>query len=122
MTCPLHKFPVSLGLVLALFPGLAAADLSCTFVRECMEDAACDSTDYDLTVTSADGAHQIDDLNGSSTGMALDAGPERRVWAWMSDFGANLLTVAPDGAARYSTHLPEAELSILYLGTCAEPG
>lgn len=126
---------ISLALLLGLLPARLLADVTCTFPTECMEGEDCYDSGYSLTVvTEMDiaGLVNTDSLSVSfpvDDQIENDAGPVGTAhWMMQGEAfavtasgqgGFHLLTFDGNGAARYSVHLPAAELSILYLGTCA---
>lgn len=120
-----------------LLPGLAnATQINCTFTTECLHGESCQETAYNLSVSPASekrttfpselGEFEVSDpltLLSDDTGetpvihMRSDVG---EAWSGISSFGFHLLTLAPDGTATYSTHMPVLDGPIYYLGKCAQ--
>ena len=126
---------VPAALALWLVPGIAMADLSCRFEQECLEGESCAESGYELQVVPQDA--MVDDIEPGAVAQALgdqaivdDAGrfdvlplgrrDGEKSWFGISAAGAHLLTVSPQGAARYSVHFEGAEFSMLYLGQCED--
>ena len=109
------------ALVVGLLATPALAGQICTFDTECLEGEDCQSSAYDLTVIQDnDGSWRLQDIAGEHSATAAGS-------AWFASMddgasGAMLLTIADDGRARYSVHMPMAEISILYLGQCQDSG
>lgn len=124
------------ALFACVLPGALWADIVCTFATECMEGEDCLDSGYSLTIeTETDPAAIL--AAGASVvyfptedRIRTDAGDTDYVQWGMLDTafavtargqgGFHLLTFDPeaDGAARYSVHMPAAELSLLYIGRC----
>ncbi len=118
-----------LAVLLALLPGVALADMTCTFAIECMEGEDCMDSGFNLTVDTGLVPGSLVAEGGFPTGdkILTDAETIDITWAGsgpaLAAFGSSkagfyMLSVAPDGAARYTAHLPAAELSLTYIGGC----
>ena len=121
--------PLLLATSLAAVAAPAHADIACSFVTECLEGEDCMDSGFTLTVETAltpgaliaEGGFPTDDrivtdaetipVTWAATGSALAA-------FGASASGFHMLSFDAEGAARYSAHLPAAELSLVYLGTC----
>ena len=122
------RFLLTLAVWLCLV-GPAAAGMACTFATECLEGEDCAESGYAISVETGLVPGSLAAEGGLPTGDTIvsDAETVEITWAGsgpaLAAFGAtrsgfHLRSVAPDGAARYSVHLPAAELTILYIGTC----
>lgn len=107
----------------------AAADLLCRFDTECLEGEACAESAFTLTLETLLAPGTLFAEGGFPTGdrAVTDAGSVEIDWAaagpalaayWFTRTGFHLLSFDAAGVARYSAHLPEAGLSVLYTGTC----
>ena len=125
------------AVALAGATGAGAAELDCVFATECLEGEDCIESGYALRVapmappadadartrTMAALMATVEDDTGEvivSAWTGLLAGA--RGWSWESAAGFHLLSLAPDGTARYAVHMPRAETAIRYLGRCEETG
>lgn len=121
--------PLLLAASLAVVAAPGRADIACSFATECLEGEACIDSGFTLTVETAltpgaliaEGGFPTDDR------IVTDAETIPVTWAAsgaaLAAFGASasgfhMLSFDAAGAARYSAHLPAAELSLVYLGTC----
>jgi len=113
----------------ALLPGAAAADLQCRFDTECLEREPCAPSGFSLTLETVLAPGTLFAEGGFPTGdrAVTDSGTVDIRWAaagpalaayWFTPSGFHLLSFDADGTARYSAHLPAADLSVLYLGSC----
>ncbi|WP_179380349.1 hypothetical protein [Jannaschia marina] len=92
----------------------------CSFTTECLSDERCAETDFDLTVSGTAFADPAGD-----TPIVTDVmlGDLRVLVAGTEDGGeTRMLTIAPDGGALMTAHLPEPILTISYIGLCREEG
>ena len=109
------RYAIALGL--CALPGLA--ETSCTFETECMEGEDCADSGFTLTIADhgdiVTPAETINVTSGLRSGQAT-------AYSGASSSGFHLVSIAEDGTARYSAHIPSAELTILYIGTCTETG
>ncbi|MEL7026687.1 MAG: hypothetical protein AAGO57_05580 [Pseudomonadota bacterium] len=114
--------------VACVLPGMALADMQCRFDSECIAGEACVETAFDLTIETAlipgtlaaEGGFPTDDrivTDAETIAVTWDgAGPA------LAAFGStgsafHLISIAPDGSARYSAHLP-GPFTLTYLGRC----
>ena len=117
-------------------PAIAAeTSHQCTFKKECIGTDGCADTDYKLTIDKVEGAAALAEGALISTAVthslvsdaetipaySFRSADKKVVGYWVpkpsGDF--QMLTIAENGAARYSIHMPKSELAIYYLGTCA---
>lgn len=98
----------------------------CRFERECIEAEPCAESGFDPVIDAHAGGLDPEVLmveaqmigDGGNTFM-MGAQDHGRVSLMGGDFDArHLLTIAPDGAARYTVHLAEGPRVVSYLGTC----
>ncbi|MEL7461691.1 MAG: hypothetical protein AAFX59_00490 [Pseudomonadota bacterium] len=123
----MRAFVIATAFILA--PGAALAGMACSFQTECLSGEACADSGYTVTVETALRPGSLAMEGGLPTDDSIVTDAETIAITW-SGVGAalaatgrtgsamHLLTVAPDGAALYSVHLPAAEIAITYLGTC----
>jgi len=100
---------------------------NCAFTQECFEGEACADTDFAFEIRIAGTASEI----GEPLSIITDAETisvfrpitfdDGHIMAGQSRGQAVFLSVAPDGAARYSTHFNSDGFSITYTGTCEVP-
>ena len=113
-------------IALLLSPSMAFAGdefASCHFTTECFESEACSDTDFRFVVNHDDDlafviltdAEDIDGLVFDNRGQ--DAAS---TLIGMTDTAYHMLTINPDGAARYSVHM-EGPMAIFYSGQCEVP-
>jgi len=120
-----HVRPAAVILPLALLPGPAAATEAlslCRFGTECVEAEPCADTAYTLRVVPGDGdmTATLEDQSGSVP-ASLGVTPDGATWALARGGGVlRLLSVAPDGAARYTLHFTAAPMVLSYLGRCED--
>ncbi|MEM9342677.1 MAG: hypothetical protein AAGA87_06495 [Pseudomonadota bacterium] len=116
--------PTSVGrilryaIVMGVCAGPALADTTCIFDTECLEGEACADSGFTLSIESGGIVTDAETIPVADT---LTAGGATAV-SGASGGGFHLISIAEGGAARYSAHLPAAEMSILYIGTCTEAG
>ena len=110
---------VRYAIAVGLFALPVVADTTCTFQTECMEGEACAESGFTLAIDA--GGDIITPAETITAGEALSSG-EARAFSGASSSGFHLVSIAGDGAARYSAHVPSAGLTILYIGTCTETG
>ncbi|MEL7104613.1 MAG: hypothetical protein AAGM21_01730 [Pseudomonadota bacterium] len=123
----MRAFVIATAFIFA--PGAALAGMACTFPTECMSGEACTDSGYSVTVDTALAPGSLAMEGGFPTADTIVTDAETIPITW-SGVGAalaatgrtglamHLLTVAPDGTALYSVHLPAAEIAITYLGSC----
>lgn len=116
---------------IALAPAAAVAQeasWNCNFQSECLDDQ-CATSGYEaslvLLTSSIDAG--IATVNGRLEDSAenlplagIDQNGLIRLFNIESATGARLLTVTPDGTARYTTHIADPIMSMTYLGRCEE--
>ncbi len=109
---------------LLFVPTLASAGPSilaeCTFTSECIEGEACEMSDYAMTVYENDTAPFImETASENITGSFFDdKGKDGNSTLFGNSAGAaHLLTIAPNGDARYSIQM-DGPMVISYLGNC----
>ena len=119
--------------IIAAQPALAVSpakpEFSCKFETECA-DSDCSDSGYSaslylsatrpvasgatvITARLADASETV-----ALSGMIVDG--TKRLFNIESDAGARLLTIWPDGAARYVTHIADPAMAVSYLGRCEE--
>jgi len=100
-----------------------AGGLACHFVTECIESEACADSDYDFEVSWKSERHEVITVitPSETTGGRIERreGDATTVVA-EGDNAMHLLTVSPDGEARYSVHIFDGPMSISSLGRCEE--
>ena len=104
-----------LGLVLCP-AALQAETVTCVFETECLPGEACQSTTYDLSVTSNGDQYTLSDINGD-TPVARQETALGTLWSGASDFGFHFLSATADGAD-YSLHIEGFDGAISYSGAC----
>jgi len=120
---------IRLALVLVAAAGPALADIACRFETECLEGEACIDSGFALTFETALSPGALIAEGGFPTGDRIETDAETVPVAWAAEgaalaaFGASasgfhMLSFDAAGAARYSAHLPDAGLSVHYVGTC----
>ena len=104
-------------------PDADAVRMGCTFQTECM-DTECSASGYEgwMTVMS-DGAGMAevewDDPSESVAMSAVTDGGILLASSTGTEAGRQrMLTVLPDGQARFTTHLTDPPMAITYLGEC----
>ena len=119
-----------LGLAL-LAPALAhaqAAEWTCTFKTECRDDE-CATSGYEaalaLTPMSIDAGvatlqATLSDDAETLTMAGMDQNGLQRLFNIESAAGSRLLTISPDGKARYTTHIADPAAAVTYIGRCEE--
>ena len=113
-------------LSLALWAGTShAAEMMCSFKSECLGVEACEETTFSMSFGAAEDAQPVpsdlvtDSSNTKGTSQVSEEGGVTSFQALESNGNAHLVTVAEDGTARYSLHLPSSELALYYQGTCS---
>ena len=100
--------------------------LTCSFVTECYEGEGCAETAFDLSIEGRAGGLVPTDLMVEAQ-IVADAGTAEMLGLRASgayslsggEFAArHMMTIAPDGAARYTVHYADGPMMISYLGTC----
>lgn len=105
------------ALAAGLTAGLAAADPitgTCRFETECFEAEACDAAAFSLRIDG--GALGEDAEVSEAQTFALQDGGT--VSFGQSEATAQILTVGPGGAARYTLHLTDGPAVVTYHGQC----
>ncbi|MFD1797536.1 hypothetical protein FQV27_11745 [Paracoccus aurantiacus] len=104
-------------------PDATAIDMACTFETEC-NDAECASSGYQgrLTIIS-DGAglaegEWADPSETISLSAIVTNGTVLASSSGSETGKQRLLTVLPDGKARFTTHLTDPIMAITYIGSC----
>lgn len=97
---------------------------ACTMTRECIADESCNETNLDLTVEKhADmtGPFQFitpaETIDGQVISRASDSGDTS--FLGRAATSVYLLNVGDSGDSVWLVHLPDAEMVITYLGSCA---
>ena len=115
----------ALAVVLGLLPTAAAADLfQCSFSLECLDAEPCAETSFEMEVLETDESFAFSSVNGDRTGPAGDMEGDQRVFvAPLVQGSTQMLTIFPDGGARFTDHTFFGEpFAITYHGTCeAQP-
>ena len=105
-----------------------AADWSCTFKTECLDDE-CAASGYEaqlaLMPVSIDAGEatlqaRLSDESEAVPMAGMDQNGLMRMFNLESVAGARLLTIWPDGTARYTTHIAGPAASMTYAGRCEE--
>ena len=110
-------------------PNVATAGMLCSFATECMEGESCLESGFTLEVDTGLRPGALAAEGGLPTGDTIVTDSETIPVTWagagpaLAAFGPTgssfvMLSVAPDGAARYTAHLSGADLSLTYIGTC----
>lgn len=110
-------------------PSASLAEMTCTFPTECLEGEVCAESGYSLSVKTALTPGSLAQEGGLPTGDTIVTDTETFEISWaasrqgLAAFAATssafqMLSVRPDGEARYSVHLPLSGLAIHYIGTC----
>lgn len=117
-----------LAICLAALPNVATADLSCVFESECLEGESCVESGFAVTVfTSISPGATLPPDAPEPDRIVTDAETISVTWGADGDalaaFGTApsgfvMLSLAADGRARYTAHLPSADLSLTYIGQC----
>lgn len=112
-----------------LLPTTATAGMVCTFATECMEGDSCLESGFAFEVDTGLRPGTLAAEGGLPTGDTIVTDSETIPVTWagagpaLAAFGRTgssfvMLSVAPDGTARYTAHLPGADLSLTYVGAC----
>lgn len=119
--------------VLAAQPALAVSpakpEFQCRFDTECA-DTECSDSGYTASLYLS-AARPVASGATIITGNIADASETvalsgmitlgiKRLFNIESDAGARLLTIWPDGTARYVTHIADPAMAVSYLGRCEE--
>ena len=100
--------------------------IGCRFVWECVENEPCTETEFSPDVTGTAGGASADALAVQSQ-MVSDAETvtltgtkqDKALSLTGGGFDArHLLSIAADGASRYTVHYADGPIAISYLGTC----
>lgn len=100
--------------------------MTCSFVTECVEAEPCTETEFTPQITGAAGGLTPEELvvqtqmiTDAETIELLGVKSGKALSLSGGTFAArHLLSVAKDGAARYSVHYADGPFVISYLGTC----
>ena len=126
--------PVLIGAALSCvltFPVQAYAQTvswTCTFITICKDDV-CTGVTYEATLTLMPMAldagvttlrASFDDSTESFKLAGTDQNGLQRLSNIDGATGARLLTIWPDRAARYTTHIADPAMSMTYMGRCEE--
>lgn len=116
--------------------GTARAEMSCLFETECLEGEACLDSGYDLTINAdldlpaifsgeflavyfpADTT--IETVSGTITDVSWNLIDGAVALMGRDASGFHFLSLNAEGRARYSVHMPDADLAIHYIGTCTK--
>ncbi len=125
--------------VLLVSPAAWSAEQAflCSFEKECIGTDGCGETSFAFSIEKLDGASTVtnDALFSTSPthNIITDAetlkahsftSKDKTVagfWLPRSNGDFQSLTIAEDGTARYSVHMPTSELAIFYRGSCKAP-
>lgn len=106
-------------------PVQRAINLFCRFEAECVEDAACESTDFELGITGRAGGLEEARMAASVTlstvsrnDPALGAFDNGVLSLSGGDIDARFLLTVSEGGARFTQHYGEGPMTISYLGVC----
>lgn len=107
----------------------AASGITCRFSMECLDDDCAPTryeADLELTPMAIDAGvaklvATFEDDSETIKLAGMDQNGLQRLYNLDSAAGARLLTVWPDGVARYTTHIADPASSITYVGRCEEP-
>lgn len=111
------------GAMAQQLPGVA-----CTFLSECMDDE-CSPSGYEadlrlkplgIDAGVATLTAMLEDPSESVELAGTDQNGLMRLANIDSAQGSRLLTVWPDGTARYTTHIADPASSVTYVGRCEE--
>ena len=100
-----------------------AGGLACSFTTECLESEACADTDYGFEVFWKSERHEAITVitPSETTGGRIERRDHGATTVVAEgDNAMHFLTVATDGAARYSTHIFDGPMVVSYLGRCDE--
>ena len=106
----LSIFGTTMGL--AAMPAMAD---TCAFSVECFEEDACAETSFTMEVTDAEFI-----TDAETIGMKKSGSETTRVFFGETVSAVHMLTVGPQGDARYSVHLFDEPMMINYAGSCAD--
>lgn len=103
-------------------PAWAGGDIfaQCQFDQECLEGESCNSTSFELTVRHSDAmAFELETIAESVPGIVFDnRHPDAASTLLAASATAHhLLTISPEGAARYTVHM-QGPFAVTYLGSC----
>ncbi|MDB6180177.1 hypothetical protein [Paracoccus fistulariae] len=103
--------------------------LNCVFATECLDNECADSgysaqlrlrnarpVDSQMTLISA----EFEDASETVPLQGMILSGNKRLFNTESATGTRLLTISPDGTARYTTHIAEPLMAMTYLGQCEE--
>ncbi len=129
---------ICLGTLIFSFSASAAEQVfQCSFDKECIGTEACADTTFSLSLEKMGGApsilgdalvstvptHQIVTDAETLPAHSFTSQDKKVLGFWLSRSNGDFqsLTIAQDGMARYSIHMPTSELAIFYRGTCRTP-
>ena len=128
---PAPAITAAAALLALLLPAAAsaqAAEWTCSFKTECL-DEDCAASGYKarlaLTPVSIDAGvatlqASLSDDSEAVPMAGMDQNGLMRMFNLESAAGARLLTIWPDGTARYTTHIAGPAASMTYAGRCEE--
>ena len=102
--------------------------LTCKFTTECIDAEACGDTTYGGALIGDAGGAQANDMAVVLT-FQSDSGDQEFVGSLKDDVyktmniigGANhMMTIAADGTAHYTVHMPDVPMAITYTGICED--
>ena len=96
---------------------------ACHFTTECFETDACADTDFRFAVTHDDDQGFVIQTDAENIGGLVfdNRGTEAAsTLIGQTDTAYHMLTINPDGAARYTVHM-EGPMTISYAGQCEVP-
>lgn len=110
----------ALALLVALVPLSVQSDMLCQFVTECFEGEACDETNFELKLVDAEepDAVMLGSVSDNVSGEIETLGSGAQVISAQGPSSWQLLSIGPEGEARYTLHLTEGPAVLSYLGTC----
>jgi len=100
--------------------------IACRFTWECVENEPCTETEFTPDITGTAGGASADALTVQSQMVSdaetVDMTGTKQVKALSLTGGGfdarHLLSIATDGASRYTVHYADGPIVISYLGTC----
>ena len=110
-------------IVVLMLPTMAyGADdfAACHFTTECFESESCTDTDFSFAVNHNDDVGFIIQTDAENIdGLVFDNRfpEETSTLIGQTETAYHMLTIAPDGAARYTLHM-QGPMVVSYMGTC----
>ena len=110
----------SAALVALVLPALAAAEHACRFDTECVDTEPCAPSGFEATLSGEAGtmAMRLASEAGTVPGTLSVTPGGATFFLGLAERAVHLLTLAGDGGARYSVHLPDVPMAVTYVGTC----